>query len=170
MRKTLWKVGLSAAAVVLLSSSAAYAQPATATASLNVTVNVASRARLTLSAAGITFADADPDVVATLTAGPVDVNVGARTAPTSNVTLTVLASGNLTSGSNVITIDQLTWTVGGPSVGFVAGTSNATVAQSVGSWTGPGTRNGSQSFALPNSWNYAPGTYTTTLNYTLSVP
>ena len=169
MRKTLWKVGLSTAAVVLFSSSAAYAQ-ATANASLNVTVNVASRARLTLSAAGITFADADPDVTPTLTAGPVDVNVGARTAPTSNVTLTVLATGNLVSGTDVITIDQLTWTVGGPSAGFVPGTSNATVAQSVGSWTGPGTRNGTQTFALPNSWAYAPGTYTTTLNYTLSVP
>lgn len=169
MRKTLWKVGLSTVAVVLFSSSAAYAQ-ATANASLNVTVNVASRARLTLSAAGITFADADPDVVATLTAGPVDVNVGARTAPGSNVTLTVLATGNLVSGTDVITIDQLTWTVGGPSAGFVAGTSNATLAQSVGTWTGPGSRNGTQTFALPNSWAYAPGTYTSTLNYTLSVP
>ena len=39
MRKTLWKVGLSTAAVVLLSSSSAYAQ-ATANASLNVNVNV----------------------------------------------------------------------------------------------------------------------------------
>ena len=48
MRKTFWKVGLSAAAVVLLSSSAAYAQRATAN-SRNVTV--ASRARLTLSTA-----------------------------------------------------------------------------------------------------------------------
>jgi hypothetical protein len=169
MRKTLWKVGFSTVAVVLLSSSAAYAQ-ATDTVSLNVTVTVASRARLTLGVAGITFADADPDVTPIMSAGPVAVNVGARTAPTSTVTLTVLASGNLVSGSDVITIDQLTWTVGGPSAGFVAGTSNSTVAQSVGSWTGPGTRNGTQTFALPNSWAYAPGTYTSTLNYTLSVP
>ena len=169
MGKTLWKVGLSTAAVVLFSSSAAYAQ-ATANASLNVTVNVASRARLTLGAAAITFADADPDLTPNLSAGPVSVNVGARTAPGSTVTLTVLASGNLVSGTDIITIDQLTWTVGGPSAGFVAGTSNATLAQSVGSWTGPGTRNGTQTFALPNSWAYAPGSYTSTLNYTLSVP
>ena len=169
MGKTLWKVGLTTAAVVLLSSSAAYAQ-AVANANLTVTVNVASRARLTLGALGITFADADPDLTPILSAGPVAVNVGARTAPGSTVTLTVLATGNLVSGSDVITIDQLTWTVGGPSAGFVAGTSNATVAQSVGSWTGPGTRNGTQTFALPNSWAYAPGSYNSALNYTLSVP
>jgi hypothetical protein len=54
--------------------------------------------------------------------------------------------------------------------GFVAGTSSATVAQSVGAWTGSGARSGSQTYSLPNSWAYAPGTYTTTLNYTLSVP
>ena len=49
MRKTLWKVGLTTAAVVLLSSSSAYAQT-TANAALAVNVTVASRARLTLSA------------------------------------------------------------------------------------------------------------------------
>ena len=88
MRKTLWKVGLTTAAVVLMSSSSAYAQT-TATATLNVNVTVASRARLTLSAASISFADADPDTNPTLTAAPINVNVGARTAATSIVTLTL---------------------------------------------------------------------------------
>jgi hypothetical protein len=167
MRKTLWKVGLTTAAVVLLSSSSAYAQ-LTQNATLNVTVNVASRARLALSATGITFTDQDPATVATLTSPAVTVDVGARTATTSNVTLTVLAAGNLTSGTDVITINNLTWTASG--TGFVAGTSDATTAQNVGAWVGSGARSGSQSYVLPNSWAYAPGSYTTTLTYTLTVP
>ena len=167
MRNTLVKVGLSTAAAVLLMSSSAYAQ-ATATASLNVTVNVAARARLTLGAASITFADQDPATVPTLTAGALTVDVGARTAPASNVTLTVLATGDLTSGGNTIPVTTLAWTASG--AGFAAGASSAAVAQSVGTWTGPGARSGTQTYTLPNSWTYAVGTYTTTLNYTLTAP
>ena len=167
MRKTLWKVGLTTAAVVLLSSSSAYAQQVV-NAALNVQVNVGSRARLTLGATDITFLDADPTATPIMNAGPVTVDVGARTTAGASVTLTVLANGNLTSGTDVITINNLTWTATG--TGFVAGTSNATTAQNVGAWTGSGVRTGSQSFLLPNSWSYVPGTYTATLNYTLTVP
>jgi hypothetical protein len=168
MRKTLVKVGLSTAAAVLLMSSSAYAQPATATASLNVTVNIAAKARLTLGAPSITFADQDPVAFPTLTASALTVDVSARTGPASNVTLTVLATGDLSSGSATIPVTSLAWTVGG--AGFAAGASSSTTAQSVGTWVGSGTRSGSQVYSLPNSWNYAVGTYTTTLNYTLTAP
>ncbi len=60
MRKTLWKVGLTTAAVVLCPSTSVYAQ-ATANAGLNVTVNVASRARLTLGARGHHLRGRGPD-------------------------------------------------------------------------------------------------------------
>ena len=168
MRKTLWRVGLTTAAVVLLSSSSAYAQQVVNTP-LTVTVIVGSRARLTLSTAGITFADADPTAVPVMNAGPVTVDVGARTAAASPVTLTVLASGNLTTpGGAVITINNLTWAGSGDMVGGVA---NATTAQNVsGAWVGSGLRTGTQLFSLPNSWLYVPGTYSATLNYTLTVP
>jgi hypothetical protein len=152
---------------MLLMASSASAQ-STANASLNVTVNVAARARLTLGAAALNFADADPTTVPTLTAAPLAISVGARTSPTGNVTLTVLATGDLTSGTDSIGINNLSWVSTG--TGFAAGTSNATTAQSVGAWTGPGAQNGTQTFSLPNSWAYATGTYTTTLNYTLTVP
>ncbi len=165
MGKTLWKVGLSTAAVVLLSSSAAYAQ-ATATATLAVNVNVASRARLTLSTASITFADADPTTNPTLTAPAINVNVGARTALTSVVTLT-LAGPDFTSGGDTIAIGNLSWTA--PAAGFVAGTA-ATTATPVGSWTGPGAHVSAQTYSLVNSWAYVPGSYATTLTYTLTVP
>lgn len=167
MRNTLVKVGLSTAAAVLLMSSSAFAQ-STATASLSVTVNVAARARLTLSAPSITFIDQDPASVATLSATPLTVDVSARTGAASNVTLTVLATGDLTSGTNTIPVNTLAWTVGG--AGFAAGTSSASTAQSVGAWVGSGARSGTQTYTLPNSWSYAVGTYTTTLNYTLTAP
>jgi hypothetical protein len=166
MRKTLANVGLAAVAALVFSTPA-FAQ-ATATGAVNVTVNVNARARLTLSSASVTFADADPDSVPTMTAAPLTISVGARTSSTGNITLTVLASGNLTSGSDAIGISNLTWSATG--TGFQAGTSNATTAQTVGSWTGSGAQSGSQTFSLPNSWSYVPGTYQTTLNYTLTVP
>ena len=169
MRNTLVKVGLSTAAAVLLMSSSAYAQAATATASVNVTVNVAAKARLTLGAAAITFADQDPVAFPTLTASTLTVDVSARTGPASNVTLTVLATGDLAApGGASIPVTTLAWTVGG--AGFAAGASSSTTPQSVGTWVGSGTRSGSQVYTLPNSWNYAVGIYQTTLNYTLTAP
>lgn len=166
MMKAVWS-GFAAAVVVAGLATPALAQQ-TASASLNVTANINAKARLTLGAASITFADADPDVTPTMTAGPVTVDVRARTSAAGNVTLTVLASGDLTSGGNSIAIANLTWTATGS--GFQAGTSNATTAQAVGGWTGSGSPSGTQTFALPNSWTYATGTYTVTLNYTLSAP
>ena len=165
MRKTLWKVGLTTAAVVLLSSSSAYAQ-LTANASLTVNVTVASRARLTLSTASISFGDQDPDTFPTLTAAPITINVGARTATASNVTLTLLGP-DFTSGGDTIGIGNLSWTATAP--GFVGGTA-ATTATPVGSWTGPGNRTSPQTYQLVNSWAYVPGNYATTLTYTLTVP
>lgn len=97
-----------------------------------------------------------------------DIDVKARTSAAGSVTLTVLASGDLASGGNTIPVANLTWTSSGS--GFQNGTSNKTVAQPVGSWTGSGNPNGAQTCALANSWTYVTGTYTVTLNYTLTTP
>jgi hypothetical protein len=43
-------------------------------------------------------------------------------------------------------------------------------AQSVASWTGPGNREGTVSFALANSWDYKTGSYTVGATYTLTAP
>jgi len=170
MTKAVWSTVKAAAAVGVfsaLSATTVYAQ-ATAPGTVNVTVNVAAKAKLTLGSASIAFADADPDTTATLTAPSLSIDVKARTTAAGNVTLTVLAGGDLVSGTSTILIGNLAWTTLG--AGFVAGNSNKTTAQSVGSWTGSGTRTGSQVYTLPNSWTYATGTYTATLNYTLSAP
>jgi hypothetical protein len=167
MKKAVWS-GIIAAATFCVLSGPAYAQ-VTDSAALSVTVNVNARAKLTLSAASITFADADPDVTPTLAAPALDVGVKARTSGGSSVTLTVVASDDLkTAGGDTIPISGLTWTATGAS--FVAGTSDKTTAQSVGTWTGSGNRTGTQSYSLPNSWSYAIGSYAATLNYTLTAP
>jgi hypothetical protein len=45
-----------------------------------------------------------------------------------------------------------------------------TTPQSAGSWTGSGQQNGTFSYFLANSWNYAAGNYTQTVVYTLTAP
>jgi hypothetical protein len=165
MKKAVWS---SVAAVVLLSWAAPAAAQQTATGTVNVTANVAARARLTLGAASITFNDADPDVTPSLTATAITIDVMARTGAASNVTLTVQSNGDLTTGSDTIPISNLTWTVGGDA-GFQAGTA-AAADVTLGSWTGGGARSGTQTYALVNSWDYAIGTYTATLTYTLTSP
>jgi hypothetical protein len=166
MKKAVWS-GAVVATVVLLGSSPVFAQQ-TATASVAVTANVNAKAKLTLGLAAVNFADADPDVVPTFTSAAITVDVKSRTTAAGNVTVTVLASGDLTSGSDVIGIGNLTWTTTG--AGFVAGTNNKTTAQTLGSWTGSGSPSGSHTLSMPNSWNYNTGTYTVTLNYTLTAP
>jgi hypothetical protein len=165
MRKTLWKAGLSAAALLLMSSSA-FAQT---TATLNVNLTVAARARLTLSTTSITLPDLDPTTNPTLSAPAVDVNVAARTTPTNNWNLTVQATGDLTGTGGTIAIANLTWA--GSGSGFNAtGTSNSATPQTVGAWTGSGAFTGAQTYSIPNSWAYGVGNYATALNYTLTVP
>jgi len=166
MKKAVWS-GVVAAAVMLLGSSSAFAQQ-TANASIAVTANVNAKAKLTLGTAAINFADADPDVTPVFTSAPVTVDVKSRTTAAGNVTLTVLAGGDLASGGNAIPVTSLTWTATG--TGFVAGANNKTTAQTLGSWTGSGNPSGTQTLSLPNLWSYNTGVYTVTLNYTLTAP
>ena len=167
MKKAVWS-GAVATAVLLLGSSSAFAQQ-TATAAVAVTASVNAKAKLSLGLASVTFADADPDVTPLYTSAAIDIDVKARTSAAGNVTLTVLASGDLTSGSDAIPIRTLTWAASG--TGFTAsGNNNKTTAQTLGSWTGSGNPNGSHTLSLPNLWSYNTGTYTVTLNYTLTAP
>jgi hypothetical protein len=166
MKKAVWS-GAVAVVLALVGTTPAFAQQ-TASASINITANVNAKAKLNLGVGSITFADADPDVTPTMTSSAVSIDVKARTGNAASVTLTVLASGDLTSGSDTIGIANLTWAAAG--AGFQAGTSNKTTAQTVGGWTGSGSPSGTQTFSLPNSWAYNTGTYTVTLNYTLTAP
>ena len=155
---------------VVLMTGGAFA--VTATQNVTTTVTVAARASLTLSANTLTFPDAAPDTTPSISAseGAITVTANGRTSKTGNVTLTVLAAGDLTDGSSdTILISNLTWT--GSGTGYNAnGAMSKSTGQSVGSWTGSGTYAGTLTYKLANSWAYATGTYTATVTYTLTAP
>ncbi len=146
------------------------AQAATSTQTLTINATVAAAATLTLSKNSIHFPDADPDATPSIAAteNPVNVTAKVKTGSASTATLTVLAAGDLTSGTDTIAISNVTWTSSG--TGFAPGTMNKTTAQSAGSWTGSGNRTGTFSYFLANSWTYPTGSYTATTTYTLTAP
>jgi hypothetical protein len=165
MRKAVWSA-VGAAAMVVMFSTSAYAQLDTET--INATAVVAARGRITLTGA-INFPDTDPFTNPTINAAPLSVQALARVGLAAGVSLTVQAGGNFVSGTDSIPIGNLTWAAAG--AGYTAtGTMSSATAQSVGGWTGPGSRNGTQTYTLVNDWAYAPGNYSVTLTYTLTTP
>jgi hypothetical protein len=165
MKKAVWSA-ISAAVMVFVFSSSAYAQLDTET--IQATANVAARGRITLTGT-INFADTDPFTNPTINAAPLSVQALARVALTAGVSLTVQAGGNFVSGTDSIPIANLTWSTAG--AGYTGtGTMSSSAAQSVGGWTGPGAHNGTQTYTLVNDWAYAPGNYSVTLTYTLTTP
>lgn len=167
MKKTnlLLVIGLS----LLLMASGAFA--ATSTANLTIGATVTNMAALSLGGvASIAFPDADPDNPAPIPSLPASVSVTAKAKTTKNgsVTLTVLTGGDLTSGGDTIAIGNVTWTASG--AGFVAGAMDKTTGQSAGSWSGSGSRSGTFTYSLANSWSYPTGIYSATATYTLTAP
>jgi hypothetical protein len=165
MTKAVWCA--AAAAAVLFVASPVFAQAATDSKTLNVSATVSARAKLTLHSALVSFGDADPDTTTSIVATPLTVDVKTRTSGASNVTLTVLADGDLISGSDAIAIGNLSWT----GAGLSAGTMSHLSAVSLGAWTGSGNHTGlTQTYALANSWAYATGSYGAVVTYTLTAP
>ena len=136
------------------------ASAATDTETLTMNATVANRAKLIIVPTTINFPDEDPDLVDPIPALENAVNVYSRvrTSGAGTSTLTCQANGDLTSGGDVIGIDNVTWTSVG--AGYVDGTMDAAVAQTVGSWTGSGSYTGTFDFFLANSWDYNVGNYT----------
>jgi hypothetical protein len=145
----------------------AEASAQTRTAAFNV--SIAGTAKLTLSPTSIAFPDSDPTSVPLVPAlpGPVTVTVKARATHNATVRLTLRATDNLRSGVTTIPASTLTWTASG--AGFSGGTLSLT-AQTVGSWVGSGARTGTQSFVFANSWTHPVGTYTLSMQYTVTSP
>jgi hypothetical protein len=150
---------LAVCALILLPSAAA-AQP-----------GQQPRLELSISPTIITFPPGDPDVVPQILSPPITVTYRIRQAQNQSWLLTVLASGNLISGSSTVDITNVTW-VATPAPPFQNGTLNHTVAQVLASGVGNvnPTANGAVTFRLKNSWTYDTGTYTQTLVFTLSLP
>jgi len=166
MKMKLFVLSITIGAIALVQPLGA----ATATSNITLNATVSDTARLIISSAVLTFPNSDPDAVPSIPAneGAVTITARARTSAGSTVTLTLLAAADLTSGTNTIAINNMTWTVTG--AGFVAGTMNRITAQSVASWTNSGNRTGTQTFALANSWLYPTGSFSATATYTLTAP
>lgn len=166
MKTRLLLVGAAVAAIALMQPLGA------ASTSSNVTVSatVAATAKLTLGATTVTFDDKDPDSFASIAAneGAVSIVAKGKTSTGSSITLTLQAANDLTSGSDIIGIGNVTWTASGG--GFAAGTMSKSSAVTVGSWANSGERSGSVNFALANSWSYATGSYSVSATYTLTAP
>ena len=153
------KAALAACVLILLPSLAA-AQP-----------GQQPRLELSISPTVITFPPGDPDAVPQITSAPITITYRVRQAQAVSWELTVLASGNLVSGSSTVDITNVTW-VATPAPPFRNGTLNQTVAQVVASGVGNvnPSATGSITFRLKNSWTYDTGTYTQTLVFTLTMP
>jgi hypothetical protein len=134
-------------------------------------VAAAQRVDLTVTPGVITFPSADPDTSPLVLAAPVQVSYRVRQNNNGPWTLTVLAGGDLNSGSSSVDISNVTW-VATPAPPFQNGTLSKTVAQTVASGTGNvnPVKTGSITFRVANSWTYTAGTYTQSVTFTLSAP
>jgi hypothetical protein len=119
----------------------------------------------------ISFADADPDTTASITAANVVVNYRVTGNAGGNWRITVISGTDLTSGGASIPISNVTWTAT-PAPPFQPGTMSTTVQQTMAAGTGNvnSTRTGTVVFRLANSWSYNVGAYTATFTFTLTAP
>ena len=169
-----WKLwhgsGQSLVIALVFCGLAAPAAAFNTNAEVSIIAPLASSAQLSITPSSLNFPNADPDTVPSIPANenPVTVTANAQTSGNKTVTLSVIAHGDLISGSNTIPIGNVTWTATGS--GFQAGTMSKTTPQTAGSWRRSGNRTGTFSFFLKNSWSYATGNYTQTVTYTLTAP
>ena len=128
------------------------------------------RLDLSITPITITFPLSDPDTVPIVSTAPVQVTYRVRQND-GPWTLTVLANGDLISGSSTVDISNVTW-VATPAPPFQNGTMSKTVAQRLAAGTGTvnPVKQGQITFRLANSWNYTAGLYTQTVVFTLSAP
>lgn len=141
----------------------------TATAGLNISLSVPSSASLTLGNTAISFVSEDPAIQPAIPATENPVSVSARIRSRGTPSLTVLATDDLRQGSDIIPITAITWSADASP--FINGTMNKSTAQPAASFpAGSGSYISSFRYFLANSPTYLPGTYSTTINYTLIAP
>ena len=119
----------------------------------------------------ITFAPADPDTVPIVASAPVQLTYRVRQNNNQPWTLTVLADGDLISGS--VNGRYLQCQLGRDAGAAVSERHlSKTVAQRLASGVGnlANPSQGQITFRLANSWNYSAGLYTQTIVFTLSAP
>jgi len=145
------------------------ADAATSNSSLNISITVPSSAILTLGSTSLRFIPDDPTVQPSVPAQENPVSVLATTRSRGIPSLAVIASDDLTDGANIIPVTAISWTA--DATPYIAGTMNKSTAQAAALFTtGSGSFQSSFRYFLANSPLYVPGTYSTTINYTLTAP
>ena len=139
------------------------------TKTLVINAKIDKVAKLIVDTNTVTFPNMDPDETKQIPAAQNDVKVTvkARTGSSNPVNLNIIADGDLTSGPDMIPIQNVTWQASGS--GFLNGTLSKSPVLA-GSWTGSGIRQGTFRYLLNNSWNYQKGEYQVTVTYILTVP
>jgi hypothetical protein len=135
------------------------------------TLAEAQRLDLSITPTNVVFATADPDTVPVISSTVVQISYRIQQNNFQPWMLSVLAGGDLVSGSATVDISNISW-VASPSPPFQNGVMSKTVAQRVASGTGnvANPSQGQITFRLANSWNYVPGLYTQTVVFTLTAP
>lgn len=131
----------------------------------------AQRLDLSVTPTTIAFPSSSPDVAPVLLSVPVEVTYRVQQNLQRPWTLTLLALGDLSSGTSTIEIANVSW-VATPAPPFQNGTLSRTVAQRLAAGTGNVTpaAYGQITFRLPNAWTYDAGVYTQVVTFTLSAP
>jgi hypothetical protein len=126
---------------------------------------------LTLSRTTIPFASADPDTTPSIAAPVVGVTYRVRGNAGGAWQITLLASGDLSSGLATIPVSNITWSAT-PAPPFLSGTMSATVAQGLASGSGNvnPAKTAQVTFFLANAWSYDVGTYSAIFTFTLTAP
>jgi hypothetical protein len=150
---------------------------AQATKDVTMTVTLKAWYDLSLGASAISFDDVQPALASSpatqsiaANEGPVAVRAFAVTKPGDTLELSVAAAADLTDGTNTIGIGAISWTATG--TGYAAAGTMAKTDVTAGSWTGSilHWREGNFTFSFLRDYaTQAPGTYTATATYTLSV-
>jgi hypothetical protein len=139
---------------------------------LTIKAEVKNLSKLELNTTAISFdvGSLSPDEAPIINSTPdkITVTCKARTGGNSSVTLTFLATGDLLSGPDTISINNINWIASG--AGFINGTIDKTSPKKVGDWAGSGVRSATLSFRLVNRWEYARGEYTTAALFILAAP
>ena len=174
MLKMAWKQGSGLTIIPLFLSFLVFpseiSTAATDSKSILIKADIGPAAKLIVTNYSITFPSTDPDGQNQIPAleNDIKVTVKARTGSNSQVSLKIMAEGDLVSGLDSIPIQNVIWQATGP--GFLNGALSKSSYQAGGSWVGSGIREGSFRYFLNNSWSYPAGNYRGNIIYSLTAP